>query len=113
MFDFQKLNVYQKARQAYKRVIQFLEITKNIPLKLRDNLSRASLSVMLNIAEGAGRFTKPDKKRFYIDSRASAFETVSCLEACNDLKIISSEELNSFNNEYEEISKMLFKMINN
>lgn len=43
MFDFQKLVVYQKARQTYKRVMQFLKSTKNIPPKLHDNLARASL----------------------------------------------------------------------
>ena len=112
MFDFQKLAVYQKARQMYKSVMQFLKDAKSIPPKLRDNLARASLSVMLNIAEGAGRFTKPDKRRFYTDSRASAFEVVSCLEACNDLDILPQKDLNSFSYSYEEISKMLFKMIN-
>ncbi len=89
----------------------YLMKCKTVPPRLRDQLSRASLSVMLLIAEGAGRFTKPDKKHFYIQSRASTFETVACLEACFDLKLLSEFELNEFNGEYEDISKMLFGLI--
>jgi four helix bundle protein len=31
---------------------------------LRDQLLRASLSIVLNVAEGAGRFSRPDNARF-------------------------------------------------
>jgi len=58
MFDFQKLVVYKKARAQHKEVLSFLRNNKNIPPRLRDQLSRAALSIMLNIAEGAGRLTK-------------------------------------------------------
>lgn len=111
MFDFQKLEVYQKSRRMHKRVIQFLMKSKEVPPRLRDQLSRASLSVMLLIAEGAGRFTKADKKHFYIQSRASTFEAVACLEACVDLEFLPEAEFKEFNNEYENISKMLFGLM--
>lgn len=111
MFDFQKLDVYQKARKMHKNVMQFLMKYKDVPPRLRDQLSRASLSVMLLIAEGAGRFTKADKKHFYIQSRASTFETVACLEACSDFNFLSDAEFKEFNDGYEDISKMLFGLI--
>jgi len=113
MLDYQRLDVYQKVRQMHIKVWQLLKKYKNIPYKIRDDLERASFGVMTCIAEGAGRFTNPDKRRFYIDSRASAFECVCCVEGCYDLNIISQSELDDISNGYEEISKMLFKMIGN
>jgi len=41
---------------------------------LRDQLHRASISVVLNIAGGAGRFSAPDKARFSAIARGSATE---------------------------------------
>lgn len=111
MFDFQKLDVYQKARRMHKKVTQFLMKCKEVSPRLRDQLSRASLSVMLLIAEGAGRFTDADKKYFYTQSRASVFETVACLEACLDLGYLPESGFKEFNEEYENISKMLFGLI--
>ena len=111
MFDFQKLNVYQKSRLMHKNILKFLITSKAVPPRLRDQLSRASLSVMLLIAEGAGRFSKADKKHFYIQSRASVFESVACLEACCDLDLLPASEFDLYSTDYEEISKMLFGLM--
>lgn len=111
MLDFQKLVVYHKARNAHKDVLLFLNDNRSIFPKIRDQLSRAALSVMLNIAEGSGRFTHADKMHYYHQARGSAFESLSCLEACFDLDYIDQNQLNQFQVKYEEISKMLFGMI--
>ncbi len=76
MFDFEKLEVYSKAKLFNRDVSFFLEHT-NISKNKNDQLERAAFSIMLNIAEGSGRFTKPDKKNFYIIARGSAFECVA------------------------------------
>ena len=41
---------------------------------LHDQLERASLGIVLTIAEGAGRHSRKDKRRFYSMSRGSAME---------------------------------------
>lgn len=110
MLDFQKLMVYQKAREAHKEVLIFLRSNKNVYSKLKDQLLRASLSVMLNIAEGSGRYTNADKRHYFHQSRGSAFETLACLEACLDLGDLTQSSLNEFQIRYEEISKMLYGM---
>ena len=47
---------------------------------LRDQLDRASVSIVLNIAEGAGRRTPADKARFFAIARGSATECAAVLE---------------------------------
>jgi four helix bundle protein len=66
---------------------------------------------MLNIAEGTGRFTKPDKKNFYVISRGSAFECVAIFDYLKDSNLIEDEDFREFYNKLEDISKMLFALI--
>jgi four helix bundle protein len=66
---------------------------------------------MLNIAEGSGRFTKPDKRNFYIIARGSAFECVAIFDYLKDLDTIDEKAFNQFYTYLEEISKMLFSLI--
>ena len=47
---------------------------------LRDQLTRASLSIVLNIAEGSGRVAPGDKGRFYAIARGSACECAAILD---------------------------------
>lgn len=43
---------------------------------------------MLNIAEGSGRFTKPDKRNFYVIARGSKFECVAIFDYLKDMESI-------------------------
>lgn len=63
MFDFEKLSVYNKAKDYNKTVTRFLQERKQDRVT-NDQLRRASFSIMLNIAEGSGSYTK----RFLITS---------------------------------------------
>ncbi len=72
MFDFEKLDVYQKAKQFNREVYSFLKNSKTIDYVSKNQLRRASLSIMLNIAEGSSRFSKPDRRNFFVISRGSA-----------------------------------------
>tara|TARA_R110002096_G_scaffold169779_1_gene341474 strand:+ start:7193 stop:7537 length:345 start_codon:yes stop_codon:yes gene_type:complete len=110
MFDFEKLMVYQKAKAYNIKVNAFLSDTK-INRTTNDQLRRASFSIMLNIAEGTGRFTKPDRKNFYIIARGSTFECVAIFDYLKDIEIISEDIFNSFYSDSEELSKMLFSLI--
>jgi four helix bundle protein len=55
---------------------------------LADQFTRASTSVVLNIAEGAGKLSKPDKRRYYLTARGSATESAALLDVCNRLKLL-------------------------
>ena len=110
MFDFEKLDVYNKAKRFNLKVTSFLSIS-TVDKTTYDQLRRASFSIMLNIAEGSGRFTKPDKRNFYVIARGSTFECVAIFDYLKDMSVINEDEYNEFYSLLEEISKMLFSLI--
>ena len=69
---------------AYRLALAFrAHVVRWLPLKrteLSDQLDRASLSVPLNVAEGAGRSTPRDQARHYAIARGSAFECLAVLD---------------------------------
>jgi len=69
---------------AYRLALAFrAHVVRWLPLKraeLSDQLDRASLSVPLNVAEGAGRSGPRDQARHYAIARGSAFECLAVLD---------------------------------
>jgi four helix bundle protein len=112
MFDFEKLIVYQKAKVFNSEIRSYLK-TEKLDLSTADQLRRASLSVVLNIAEGSGRFTKPDRKNFFTISRSSVFEVVAIYDVLKDESLISNEDFKGLYMLAEELSKILLSMIKN
>jgi four helix bundle protein len=111
MFDFEKLTVYQKARE-FNSIIRFQLIgSKAVDPIVKNQLNRAALSIMLNIAEGSGRFTNPDKKNFYVIARGSLFECIAITSCLLDQQMIGRLEYTEVYSLAEEISKMLFTLI--
>jgi len=78
-FDHEKLSVYQ---EAIRFVVWADEFLKTLPknLAVHDQLDRASTSIALNIAEGNGKYTAPDRCRFFDMARGSALECAACLD---------------------------------
>ena len=78
-FDHEKLVAYQRSIQFVAWSTQLLE---NFPPKLAvsEQLDRASTSVPLNIAEGNGKYTPPDRCRYFETARGSALECAACLD---------------------------------
>ena len=68
MFDFQKLEVYQKSKTFCKKITDLIKSSK-FDKVTNDQLRRASFSIMLNIAEGSSRFSNKDRKNFLVISR--------------------------------------------
>jgi four helix bundle protein len=112
MFDFEKLEIYKKAKLFNSEIRQFIKLTKLDPTT-KDQLRRASFSIVLNIAEGSGRFSKPDRKNFYVISRSSIFECIAILDVLKYEEVMPKEEYQKFYQDAEEISKMLYAMIKN
>ena len=112
MFEFQNLEVYRKSVNFHQAVDGLLK-SKKIAHLYRNQLHRASLSIALNIAEGSGRFTKPDRRNFFIISRSSIFECVALLEMLkNQIPEINSN-YDTLLAECDEMSRILYSMIKN
>jgi four helix bundle protein len=79
VFDHEKLEVYQEALAFVAWVEPLLqELPKSV--SVRDQLDRASTSIVLNLAEGNGKFTSPDRCRFFDIARGSALECAAALD---------------------------------
>ncbi len=113
MFDFEKLDVFKKSRDFNKIIREKVLKVVSLDPSTKSQLSRAAYSIMLNIAEGSGRFTKRDKRNFYIISRGSLFETIAICGFLNHEDEISADLYAEIYSKAEEISKILFTMIKN
>ena len=110
MFDFERLEVYHKTKQFNIATADFLK--NNKPDRVtHDQLRRASFSIMLNIAEGSGRYTRPDKRNFYVVARGSVFECAAVFDYLRDVEGINEESFQGFYAKLEEISKILYALI--
>jgi four helix bundle protein len=110
MFDFEKLEVHKKSKSFHKQIQQFLK-QNDVDPTTRNQLRRASLSIVLNIAEGSGRNSRADKRHFFIISRGSVFECVAVLDLMQDDDLISEILFKDLYSKAEDLSKMLFAMI--
>ena len=108
------LEVYKIALQLVKEVYA---ITKTFPKEeqyvLVSQLRRAVISICSNIAEGAARKTKPDRRRFYEIARSSLVEVDTQVEAALILSYITKEQVKNIESYLESVFKMLSKMISN
>jgi len=96
-FDHEKLQVYQ---ESLAFVVWLEPILQKLPktIAVRDQLDRASTSIVLNLAEGNGKFTAPDRCRFFDIARGSALECAAGLDVlaakalCELTEIIRGKE---------------------
>lgn len=110
-FNFERLDVYKKSLSFANQVYEITNSWNPKYMSLIDQLRRASLSIALNIAEGASR-TKPEFKRFITISRSSAHECIPVLEIAEKQGIIGPKRKEALKEEIIVISKMLSKLKN-
>ena len=89
---FEKLLVYQKSVDFADQVCDLTEQFPSRYNQLADQVNRASLSIASNIAEGNGRFTKPDRKHFFGIARGSLLNSarIGAIDLRNEFQLNSS-----------------------
>ena len=112
MFDFQKLDVYKKSKTFHLECKKII-LNSNLDRYVKDQFGRASFSIILNIAEGSAKYSKPDRKNYFATSRGSVFECVAILDILSEQGIIDELELEKLMLKADELSRILFAMIKN
>lgn len=105
-----KNSLYIKTEQIFLK-LQPVFLNKSLDKDLKDQLRRASTSIILNIAEGSGKFAKNDKKNFYIIARGSVNECVAILRILKLQNLVDEKLYNDLYHDYLEIGKMLSGLI--
>jgi four helix bundle protein len=108
MFNFEKLDVWQKA-------IEFADLiynkTRSFPAEerfgLTNQLRRAAISISSNIAEGSSRSSKSDFARFVEIATGSVFEVVSQAFIAHCEGFLSEDQFRKIYTDAEELSRML------
>ncbi len=97
MFGFQKLQIYQLAKEVVK---YNYKLTKNFPSEekfaLVQQMNRAAVSVPSNIAEGTSRRSNKDKAHFINIAYGSLMELVCQMEIALELEYIEQIEYEEF-----------------
>ncbi|MFO1477858.1 MAG: four helix bundle protein [Verrucomicrobiota bacterium] len=96
-FDHEKLDVYQLELRFVEWLSPFLDEVgsrKGRTREICDQLDRASLSILLNTAEGNGRRQRQTRAKFFDDARGSATECAACLDAAVAKKPSSLTRIN-------------------
>lgn len=112
-FEFEKLDIYQKAIDFNKKIYK---ITNDYPKPelygLVSQFRRSASSIALNIAEGYGRYHKNLKKQFYYTARASVYECIPIITISLGQKYIKKNEYEELYNECIDLSRMISGLIN-
>jgi len=107
MFNFEKLDVWQKA-------IDFADLvynkTRPFPsderFGLTNQLRRGAVSISSNIAEGSSRSSKSDFARFVEIATGSVFEVVSQAFIAHRQSFLSEDQFRKIYTDAEELSRM-------
>lgn len=109
MHNFKELKIWQKAieltEDVYKLLVKYPDYEK---YGLTSQIRRSVVSVPSNIAEGSGRASNRDFRRFLAISLSSAFELETQLILSNKFEFISEKEFKDISAKLQELQKMIF-----
>jgi len=109
-FDHEKLQAYQKALEFAAWSETILErLPKSTAV--HGQLDRARTSIVLNILGGNGRFTSPDRCKFFDIARGSGLESAGCLDLIFIKKLVSEIELDQGKTLLKDIVSLLVGLI--
>jgi len=110
---FEEIEAWQKARELSKQIYSISNhgaFKKDFSLK--DQIHRASVSIMSNIAEGFERDGRKEFIQFLSIAKGSAGEVRSLLYVALDNDYINKDEFKTLYDKAKEIGKMLGGLIN-
>ena len=107
-FPFEKLEVYQTALAFVGNIEQLCsELKGKVSYPILDQLTRAAISIPLNIAEGNGRKNAKEKFQFLRVARGSIFETVAIHQILKSRNHVLPDRYDTLYGELETQIKMV------
>lgn len=108
MKDFRTLKVWEK---AHALTLEIYKATEKFPKQeiyaLTSQIQRAAVSVPANIAEGCGKDSDAELKRYFLISMGSSSELEYLLLLARDLGYLPEDAFQSMMNDLIEIRKIL------
>ena len=112
MRDFRKYKVWELGHQLTLDVYkQTREFPKEEIYGLTSQMRRASYSIPSNVAEGCGRESEAEFKRFLTISQGSASELEYFNILVKDLKFISDDEFEAFDKQINTVKSSIHSLI--
>jgi four helix bundle protein len=109
---FEDLEVWKEARRLTQRIYR---LTKNENFSkdfaLRDQIRRATVSIMSNIAEGFERGGNQEFVQFLYVAKASCGEVRSQVYVALDQSYVASIEVDELTNSFKRLSSMISNFI--
>ena len=102
---FEEIIAWQKAKELTIVIYRLFNGSRDFGF--RDQIQRASVSIMNNIAEGFERKGNKEFMKFLFIAKGSCAEVRSMSYLALDLKYISQSQLNDLQSRTEEISRLL------
>lgn len=107
-FSFENLEVYEKARALVSDVYRIQnDLPKEERFGLGEQIRRAAVSIVANLAEGSGRQSIKEKVHFIEISYGSLMEVFCELQTACDIGYMKEEQLNALRQQFTDIAKML------
>ena len=112
MKDFRTLKVWEKAHALTLAIYKSTEnFPKQEPYALTNQIQRAAISIPTNIAEGCGKDSDAELKRYFVIAMGSSSELEYLLLLARDLGYLSDENHQILNNDLTEVRRMLNALI--
>ena len=108
---FEDLYVWQKARELVKEIYLITSKKQFSDFSLKDQIRRAAVSVMSNIAEGFERGTKEELIYFLYIAKGSCSEVRAQTYIAKDINMITGKDCSNLKEKAETVSKLLYRFI--
>ena len=110
MKSVEQLSIWREARVFVVEIYKML--ANNTDYGFKDQIQRAAVSIMNNIAEGQGYGSDVQFSKFLRISLGSCYEVKSMLYLCSDLNYCSEEKSKQLIVQLDNISRGIYKLIN-
>lgn len=114
IFRFLDWEMYKDAKKLNQKIGRLaIHFSFDVKKKYSSQINRAALSICLNIAEAAGRYSDIEMCRFFDYSLGSISEVVACVDNLKDEGLIDASQFNEIYDDAFHIAKQIQGMQNN